>query len=89
MAAAVNLDLPVSPEREDRRETAALRGCLYLDPQDDLELLEAQDHRGPLDLQAFPALETASQGNPGSPVHREREATPETRDRKVKRVKPA
>lgn len=89
LVAVVHLDLQASLEREVRRETLALQGCLYQDPQDVRELLVPRVNQGLLDLQAIPQEEqTASSGSPGFPACREREVTQERRARKVRRVTP-
>lgn len=79
----------VSPEREDRRESPASQAS------PSLALPDAQDPAGPQDRPAFPDLQasppdrTVSQGSQDAPGCRERGATLETQDRRVKRETPA
>lgn len=80
----VSLELQASQEREVRRETSALQGCLCLVPQDVQGLLEPRVNQGSLDLQALPQEDNpASVESPGVLVCRERGVTLERRARKV------
>lgn len=83
----VSLDLQATQEREVRRETLGLQGCLCQVPQDALELLVLRVHPGSLDRQATPQQDKiALLESLDVPACREREVTPERRARKVKRV---
>lgn len=85
LVVAVSLDLQASQEREVRRETPALQGCLCQVPRDVRELLVPRVNLDSLDLQAFLQQDkTASLESPGGKACREREVTQERRARKVR-----
>lgn len=77
------LDLLVSPESEDRRESLASLAFPSLDPPDAQDPPEHQDSQVCPVLQASPLDRTASRENQDAPELRGRGASLETRDRRV------